>query len=223
MFQNSALPSVSVDITRNIAGSLPRMRAWQGLARLDQILPLPNSFREYLVWLLMMTGTAALAVLQVWASLQISQAQTDVNLLRSQYALAEQENAQLLWEISHFTTLDRVQTEAASAGFVPTLKRRYVKSDTVAAPSPDPALAVATTGTQSPTQPPAAASWAVQMPEEGAQFADIFSSRWTEWQGQWAEFSRTIGEDAGRFQDAVRQQWSKIDLSRYLWIGSSHQ
>ena len=211
MFQNSALPSVSVDITRNIAGSLPHMRGWQGLARLDQLLPLPCTFREYFVWLLMMAGVTALALLQVSVTLQISQTQAEADLLRRQYVRVEQQNAQLLWEISHFTTLERVQSEAMAAGFVPTLKRRYVAADPFTSFAP----AVNTEAVAARSQPET-----LSLPGAGGLDSPPHPSRWDKWAATWADSSQALRVKTNQLRDSLSQQLLKIDLSRYLWIGS---
>ncbi|MBI3959086.1 MAG: hypothetical protein HY328_09775 [Chloroflexi bacterium] len=216
MFQNSTLPSVSVDITRNIAGSLPRLRAWQGLARLETLLP--RTFREYLLWLLLMAGVMALALLQVSATLQISQTQVELDDLRNQYLLIEQENAQLLWEISHYTTLERVEAEAAAAGFVPALRRRYVTpeplSATYSALSRDPAAAA---------EVAESFAWSVDVDAESRQFAVEFSQLWDGWSGRWKQLRQAIADSAVAAGDAVQQQMLKIDISRYLWIGKPNE
>lgn len=219
MFQNSALPSVSVDITQTIAGSLPRLRAWQGLARLDQLLPLPRTFREYFVWLLMMAGVAALALLQISVTLQISQTQAEANLLQRQYVLLEQENAQLLWEISHFTTLERVQSEAVAAGFVPTLQRRYVAANpsTAFAPAGSTEAVAAVTAK---SQPETISVAVTDEPGTGLLGETSLSSLWDDLTEVWAEKTQSLSSQTNRLRDSLSQQWLKIDLSRYLWIGN---
>lgn len=218
MFQNSTLPSISVDITQTIAGSLPRLRAWQGLARLDQLLPLPRTFREYLVWLLMMAGVTALALLQVSVTLQISQTQAEADLLRRQYVLIEQQNAQLLWEISHFTTLERVQSEAVAAGFVPALNRRYVTAN----PSTAFVPTASTEAAAARSQPEVLAVPVADGPSVGALDTTPLPSLWDEWAVVWADSSQALRLRTNQFRDSLSQQWLKIDLSRYLWIGNPH-
>ena len=239
MFQNSTLPSVSVDITQSIAGSLPRLRAWQGLARLDQLLPLPKTFGEYLVWMLMMAGVTALALLQISTTLQISQTQAEVYHLRGQYVLVEQQNAQLLWDISQFTTLERVESEAVAAGFVPALNRRYVSpdvtpgaasgaasgaaTDAAADITTDAAVTLAPRISANPasvTGQPALSNWSVEIPAESIEMTDAFANRWDDWSVRWTDFAQGVGQNAAQLRDAATQQWLKIDLSRYLWIGT---
>lgn len=210
MLQNSSLSSVSADITRNIAGSLPRVPHWPGLSRLEAILPLPHTFREYLFWLPLIVGVTLLALLQVWTSLQISQTQVEVNSLRAQYVLKEQENAQLLWEISQFTTLERVVIEANAAGYVPALKRRYVTVE--AAPGvypnilPDGQVPTATTQVEGSAQTDAGS----------AQYAIQFSLLWDSWTGRWEQWRQAIGSSTQSMGNALQQEMMKIDISRFI-------
>lgn len=222
MFQNSTLPSVSVDITQTIAGSLPRLRAWQGLTRLDQLLPLPRTFREYFVWLLMMAGVTALALLQISVTLQISQTEAEANLLQRQYVLLEQENAQLLWEISHFTTLERVQSEAVATGFVPTLQRRYVVADpsTAYVPAASPEAIATEAAVTTNSQPETISMGVAGEPGPGVLDETSLSSLWDDFAVLWAEKTQALSNQTVQFRDRLSQQWLKIDLSQYLWIGN---
>lgn len=212
MFQNSTLPSVSADITRNIAGSLPRMGGWRGLAQLEKSIPLPRTFQEYLVWALAMATVIGLALLQVAVTLQISQAQQEVYLLQRQYDQIEQENAELLWEISHYTTLERVEREAAAAGFVPALKRRYVEAQT-AAPAPA-AFSQPEQAIENPTQ----TGWAVEVDEQSRPFAADFSQHWEGWTAQLREMGTSWGEGVARLTDDIRQKWLMLDFSSLQWM-----
>lgn len=214
MFQNSTLPSVSADITRNIAGSLPRMGGWRGLAGLEHSIPLPRTFQEYLVWLLAMAAVIGLALLQVWVTLQISQAQREVYLLQRQYDQIEQENAELLWEISHYTTLERVEREAAAAGFVPALKRRYVKAKTsTSAPAP-----AAFSRPEQAIENPVQTGWAVEVDEQSRPFAALFSQRWDEWSAGWQALGQSWGEGVAGLTDDIRQKWLMLDFSSLQWM-----
>ena len=219
MFQNSALPSVSAEITRNIAGSLPRVRAWQGLARLDMLVPLPRTLREYMVWLILMASVTVLALLQVWATLQISQAQVELDALRAQSVLIEQDNAQLLWEISHYTTLERVETEAKAAGFVPALKRRYVTPARRAAASP----AVSSPAAARPAADQSVHSPLAGVDQEMAPLAGQISALWNSWPAQWDRLRQNVTRSAAVARAAVAQQWGRIDQAQLLRIGNTHE
>jgi len=204
MFQNSTLPSVSVDIRHNLAGSLPRLRAWQGFARLEAHLPLPNSFGEYLLWLVLMVGMVLLAFLQIHVSLQISQAEVGVATLRSQSVLVEQENAQLLWEISHYTTLERVEAEARAAGFVPALKRRYVTPD----------FASLDKGVALPLVSHHPITGAGGNEAENGEFAVDYALSRRSWLEQWEQLRQDGGQRMGALFEAVWQAVVRIDISQ---------
>lgn len=231
MFQNSVLPSVSMDLTQNLTGTLPRIGIGQGLARLERILPLPRTFREYVAWLTVMVGITCLALLQVWATLQISAAQSQAGALRAQYRLIEEENAELLWTISHFTTLERVQREAATMGYVPTLQRRYVQPqrfagqgsatvpprETVAPQSHAPALPAAEVPAEVPAQDvplaqprlPVMSGPALASPQGG--IGQDWLDRWRVLSAEWGAAARGLGAS---WAEAL----ARIDLSNYLWI-----
>ena len=214
MFQNSTLPSVSADIASNIAGSLPRIPVWQGLAQLDRLVPLPRTFREYVAWLLILVGVSALALLQVWATLQISQTRMESDALYSQYVLIEQENAQLLWEISHYTTLERIETDAVAAGFVPALKRRYVTPIPVAAGLPAPVIAPAL------ADQPQSSGWSLDVNTDAREIGVGFSQVWDAWEGQWQALGQTIGDGAAGLTGFMQQQLMQLDMQRFLWVGN---
>ncbi len=216
MFQNSALPSVSVDITRNIAGSLPRFRTWQGLTRLSSLIPLPRTFREYLAWLLILVGMTALALIQVWATLQIRQTELEVQTLRNQYVLIEQENAQLLWEISQYTTLERVEVEARVAGFVPALNRRYVPGESVS--TGGSTFLINTPTKMSDTD---ASTWSVDWKADATQMGEQFAGVWDTWTTGLASSWEQIRQSTSRLGNMAQEQWARIDLSRLIWTRTS--
>lgn len=121
MFQHSALPTATVDLPQTLrpTGSV------RLLNRAAQWIPLPRTAREYLVWAIVMSAVAGLVALQIWLSLQIAQARQMIVGLQHEYTVVEQENAELLWQISQYTALDRIQIEATRMGFVPSLQREY--------------------------------------------------------------------------------------------------
>ena len=106
--------------------SLSHIRVLRGLVWLDDFVPLPQTLRGYLLFLLALTGICGLAVFQVWTSLRITQARAELAALNVQYNLIEQKNAELLWQIGQRTTLEQVQIRAVQLGFHPALQRNYV-------------------------------------------------------------------------------------------------
>lgn len=120
MFQNSALPT-AVDLPH----SLPHAGSLRTLKRLLRAVPLPRTGVDYLLWTLIMVAVAGLVSLQIWISLQITQAERTLVVLQQEYRWIEQENAEILWQISQFTQLERIQIESQRMGYVPALKREY--------------------------------------------------------------------------------------------------
>jgi hypothetical protein len=106
--------------------NLSRFRVLRGLVWLDDIVPLPQTLRGYLFFVLALTLVCGLAVIQVWTSLRITQARAELELLRVQYSLIEQKNAELLWQIGQRTTLEQVQLRAVQLDFRPALQRNYI-------------------------------------------------------------------------------------------------
>lgn len=121
MFQNSALPTATV----NLPHTLQQSGVVRGLKGLPIWLPLPRTGREYLLWTAIMVALAVLITVQLWLSLQIAEADQTLAVLRAEYTVVEQENAELLWQISQYTALNRIQTEAIQVGYVPGLQREY--------------------------------------------------------------------------------------------------
>jgi hypothetical protein len=72
--------------------------------------------------MLMMSGLIAV---QIWISLAIAQARQEIVVLQQEYTFVEQANAEMLWKISQYTSLEHVQREARRAGFVPSLRPSY--------------------------------------------------------------------------------------------------
>ena len=105
-----------------------RLRVLRGLVWLDDIVPLPQTLRGYLLFVLALTVVCGLAVFQVWTSLRITQARGELEALRVQFSLVEQRNAELLWQIGQRTTLEQVQTRAVQLDFRPALERNYIPS-----------------------------------------------------------------------------------------------
>lgn len=132
MFQHTTASAIPVDLP----APGPRTSILQGLGRVEQILP--RTPREYLLWTLVMGVVAGLAALQVAVTLQVHQARQELFALQQEFGRIERDNAQLLWQIGQYTTLERVAQEAARMDFRPTLKRTYLIADPFAGPPGQP-------------------------------------------------------------------------------------
>jgi hypothetical protein len=121
MFQDSILRTAAVDLPR----SLPRTGVLRVFGRIPQWIPLPSTGREYLMWTLIMLLITGLVALQIWLSLRIAETQQTLSTLRVEYRMIEQENAELLWQISQYTSLERIKIEAERMGYGPSFQRDY--------------------------------------------------------------------------------------------------
>ncbi len=126
------------------SSNLSRFRVLRGLNWLDDLVPLPQTLRGYLFFVMALSAVCVLAVVQVWTSLRITQARAELEALRVQYSLVEQKNAELLWQIGQRTTLEHVQLRAVQLDFRPALQRNYVPNPL--GPTADPALSAGNTG-----------------------------------------------------------------------------
>ncbi len=120
MFQNSTLPS-AVDMPH----SLPHTQTWRAIKRAVRMLPMPQTARDYLIWVVIMAAIAGMVSMQILLSMRIQQTQLVLTDLTGQYVAVEQENAEILWQISQFTDLERIQTEAQRMGYGPGLNPEY--------------------------------------------------------------------------------------------------
>jgi len=118
--------SDTIEPGRTQPTSLSHIRVLRGLVWLDDFVPLPQTLRGYLLFVLALAVICGLAVFQVWTSLRITQARAELAALGVQYNLIEQKNAELLWQIGQRTTLEQVQIRAVQLGFRPALQRNYV-------------------------------------------------------------------------------------------------
>jgi hypothetical protein len=130
-----------------------------------------------------MVAVAGLVSLQIWISLRITQAQQELAVLQQEYIWIEQENAELLWQISQFTQLERIQIESQRMGYAPALKREYRW-----------AQSNLTTTPEHPVTPLAAS----QMPvvrEAGstAQINPWYTHYWQRFQSWWKPRGESIG------------------------------
>ncbi|MCB0113431.1 MAG: hypothetical protein R2873_22945 [Caldilineaceae bacterium] len=134
MFQNSTLASV-VELPQN----LPHTQVLRTARRALRAFPYPQTARDYLIWLAGMAVLAAMVSMQILLSMQIQQTSQVLDGLTAEFVAVEQENAELLWQISQFTHLERIETEAVRMGYGPGLNPEYRWVDT-ATESPPIAL-----------------------------------------------------------------------------------
>ncbi len=143
MYQHSTLSQTTIEI----GSSLTRTTVQNGLRTLNRLVPLPDSFAGFLSWALVLAIVAGGILLQVWTSLLITEARMELASLQTQHAELERENAQILWQISQYASLEKVEQRARELGYVPATQRRYVSSGQPVAAGANPAPVAATAAT----------------------------------------------------------------------------
>jgi hypothetical protein len=146
--------------------------ALQGLSRLidtlDRYLRLPSTPQAFTLYLAGLALIFIGALLHVLVAAQIMAAQIQLGGLNSEYALIEQQNGELIFNIARFLSLERIQERAVGLGFGPATERKYVlvpeALPTEPGPNGTPPVAAAQTAPRpvTPTAPQGAA--AVQAP-----------------------------------------------------------
>ena len=152
--------------------SSPTASPWQGLGRLidtlDRYLRLPSTPQAFMLYLagliLIFTG----ALLHVMVAAQVMAAKIELAELNREYALIEQQNGDLIFQISRHSNVMRLQEQAVGLGYVPATEREYVFIPTetapamAAAPAPpaaQPAPVVTTPSTMPVTERGSQAPW----------------------------------------------------------------
>ena len=153
MLQRSSLPTTS---PAEIADSLQRTfdgpfsgpftgpfsgRRWQAV---QDVLPMPATWQQYLLACLALTIVVGGMWLQVLLSVQIARSEFTLRQMRGEYARVERQNSELIFTISQQSSLAHMAELAAQSGYVPSTGRTYLVRDQRAAELPSvaaPALA----------------------------------------------------------------------------------
>ncbi len=127
MLQRSSLPTTS---PAEIADSLQRTldgpftgRRWQAL---QDVLPMPVTWQQYMLACLALTIVIGGMWLQVLLSVQIARAEFTLRQMRSEYARVERQNSELVYAISQQSSLAHMAELATQSGYVPATGRTYI-------------------------------------------------------------------------------------------------
>jgi hypothetical protein len=141
MLQRSSLPTTT---PAEIADSLQRTldgplngRRWQAL---QDILPMPVTWQQYLLACLALTIVVGGMWLQVLLSVQIARSEFTLRQMRSEYARVERQNGELIYAISQLSSLANMAELATQSGYVPATGRTYIVRGQQSADLPAAAL-----------------------------------------------------------------------------------
>jgi hypothetical protein len=197
MLQRSSLPSTS---TAEIADTLGRSlaeRAWAGgrWQAIQDWLPLPATWQQYLLACLALAVVMGGMLLHVLLSVQIARADFQLRELNAAYARIERQNGELVYQIAQRSSLAHMAQLAAEQGYVPATGRTYTVRRDAAAIDP-------VRGDLSPQAVTAAAQPAQNA--AGAGSPNATPPSWQEQIGRW-------WQDAGSAAGATASQlWRDI-------------
>ena len=199
MLQRTSIPStVPADIRESLQQTLGRR--WSDV--LQELLWLPETARQYLLFLAVALLIAGGMTLQVWYSVQIGEARAELRHLAVQQQRIERENSELIYAIATGTTLDRIRRAALQQGYKPATKREYIRRDEIVA------TAILELGQEAlPAAPhashelPATTSSPATGPLDAAGRALGASGLWL--QDATAQAQQSIA----RFVDGIRERW----------------
>ncbi len=129
MLQRS-LPSAP---TVEIAESLQRTLDRRWVRSLQDLLPLPETWQQYMVLLVIVLAIAGGMSLQIMLSVQTAQAEFQARQLRAEYAQVQRTNSELVFQIANRTGLVQIEPIARAQGYMPATGRVYVRRDQLAA------------------------------------------------------------------------------------------
>ena len=121
MLQQTAIPSSLSSVPGQLSGglteSIRNTLRNNPLGTVMRILSMPLDRTAFLWWMAIMLLFGAGAGVHIWLSVQITQAENQLALLQTEHAESELVNAELMWQISQYTSLPVVQSRATSMGF----------------------------------------------------------------------------------------------------------
>jgi hypothetical protein len=141
MLQRSSLPTTSpAEIADSLGRTLERPfgahpldsaslegafdgRRWRAL---QNALPLPTTWQQYLLACLAMAIVVGGMCLQVLLSVEIADREFVLRQLRSDYARVERQNSELVYAIAQQSSLGQMARLAAQSGYVPATSRTYI-------------------------------------------------------------------------------------------------
>ncbi len=160
MLQRSSLPSA---VSTEITDSLQRTFNRHWLDVLQEVLWLPENYRQYLIVLAVSLVIGAGMMTQVWLSVQIAEQRYLLRTLDAQRQQIERENSEIIYAIANMTSLRQIEQSALVQGYKPTTARKFVRRDELVRSSV-PGLSTATAPVPEVTHRPAIAEQAASPP-----------------------------------------------------------
>lgn len=198
MLQRTSLPpAVPADIRESLQRTLNRR--WSDV--LQELLWLPETSRQYFLFLAIVLVIAGGMMLQVWYSVRIAEARAELRALAAQQQRVERENSELVYAIARSSTLDRILRVALQQGYKPATDRVYVRRDEIAtATIPGMGQDLLPPVDLAPQEPSGAAPPATG-PLDAAGRASSAAGAWLQ------DVSTQAQQSIARFADGIRERW----------------
>ena len=129
MLQRSSLPSA---VSTEITDSLQRTFNRHWLDVLQEMLWLPENYRQYLIVLVVSLTVGAGMMTHVWLGVQIAEQRYLLRTLAEQRQQIERENSEIIYAIANTTSLRQIEQSALVQGYRPTTARKYIRRDELA-------------------------------------------------------------------------------------------
>ncbi len=130
MLQQTAIPSSLSSVPGQLSGGLTGVvrntLRNNPLGTVVRILSMPLDRTALVWWMAIMLLFGAGAGVHIWLSVQIAQAESQLALLQTEHTESELANAELMWQISQYTSLPVMKSRATSMGFQMDYANRYM-------------------------------------------------------------------------------------------------
>ena len=123
---SSSISPLPGHLSGDLAGSIRSSLRKNPLGTVARILSMPLDRTALVWWMAIMVLFGAGAGVHIWLSVQITQAESQLAVLQAEYAESELVNAELMWQISQYTSLPVVKSRATSMGFQMDYANRYM-------------------------------------------------------------------------------------------------
>jgi hypothetical protein len=206
MLQRDSLPTV---VPTDISDSLQRTldRRWSDV--LQEILWLPDNYRQYLIVLVVSLAIGAGMMMQVWLSMQIAEQRYLLRELTEKRQQIERENSEIVYAIANTTSLRQIEQSALAQGYRPTINRKYIRRDELAVSS---APSIAEIPAQPMSEAPGRPSFTEKVLTPSTQSSDLIDAvgRGLGAAGEWLEQqARSASGALGGLAAGFTERWMR--------------
>lgn len=128
MLQNRAIaPSISSPVSTELADSLERSLADERLRVIKRTFSLPDSFRSFLVFLLLVTLICGALIAHLMVATSLHKSELRLQELQTINRAIEQENTILIQQIAEKSSLAEAMRRAQELGYEKAYERHFIR------------------------------------------------------------------------------------------------